>query len=189
MLFTGCSPTPDLLIRKLQLQGTIQIGGEPVELFGTLSDVTNKPARHDQPIHLRLATHGSLPLEVQATIDRTGPVPRDQILVECGNIVLPKLRLGHSKTLRLSVAPTTGSLNVSITLEGDKLSGDVQLVQRQVQITPSVGDELARHEFDSELERAFGEIDSLDSAFPSPAHSTGRNARSVPIWGPQLPRP
>jgi uncharacterized protein (TIGR03545 family) len=163
VLFTGCRPTPDLLIRKLQLQGSLQFGSQPVELVGILSDVTNKPAHHDRPIQLRLTARGSLPLEVQATIDRTGPMPRDQILVDCGDIVLPKLRLGRSKKLRLSLAPTKASLNVRITLEGDKLSGDVQFVQRQVQITPTVGDELARHEFNDELKKAFGEIDALDT--------------------------
>jgi uncharacterized protein (TIGR03545 family) len=163
VLFTGCRPTPDFLIRTLQLQGTARIGGQPIELTGTLSDVTDKPTQHDQPIRLRITTHGSLPLELAATIDRTGPVARDQLLVDCGGIVLPKLRLGRSEKLRLSLAPTTASLHVSITLEGDKLSGDVQLLQRQVQITPTVGDELSRRNFDSEFQKALGEIDSLST--------------------------
>ena len=163
VLFTGCRRTPDLLIRRLQLEGTARIGGQPLELVGTLSDVTDKPARHDQPIRLRLTTRGSLPLELVATIDRTGPIARDQLLVDCGGIVLPKLRLGGSDKLRLSLAPTTASLHVSITLEGDKLSGDVQLVQREVQITPTVGDELSRRNFDGELQKALREIDSLST--------------------------
>ncbi len=161
VLFTGCQPTSDFLIRKLQLQGTAHIAGQPFELVGTLSEVTDKPARHDQPIRLRLTTRGSRPLELVATIDRTGPVARDQLLVDCGGIVLPKLQFGRSEKLRLSLAPTTASLHVSILLEGDKLSGDVQLVQREVEITPTVGQELGRRNFDGELQKALGEIDSL----------------------------
>ena len=161
ILFTGCRPTPDFLIRKLQLRGTTRVGGQPLEFTGTLSDVTDKPARHGQPIRLQLTTRGSLPLEIEATIDRTGPVARDQLIVDCGNFVLPKLRLGRSNKLRLSLAPTTASLNVRITLDGDRLSGDVQLVEREVQITPTVGDELARLGVDDELKRSLAEIDSL----------------------------
>jgi len=82
-------------------------------------------------------------------------------LPRCGNFVLPKLRLGRSNKLRLSLAPTTASLNVRITLDGDRLSGDVQLVEREVQITPTVGDELARLGVDDELKRSLAEIDSL----------------------------
>jgi uncharacterized protein (TIGR03545 family) len=163
VLFTGCHRTPDLLVRKLLLQGTANFADQPVEFSGTITDIADKPARHDQPIRLKLITRGGMPLDVQATIDRTGAVPRDQLLVECGNITLPKLRLGRSNKLRLSLAPTTATINISITLEGDKLSGDVQLVQRQVQITPTVGDELVRRKFDAELHQALGEIETLET--------------------------
>ncbi len=161
VLFAGCHPSPDLLIRTLDLQGTAHIGSQPLELVGTLTDVSDKPARHNQPMRLRLSARGSLPMEIQATIDRTGPVARDQLLVDCGGILIPKLRLGKSHKLQLSLAPTTASLNVSITLLGDKLSGDVQLVQREVQITTSVGDTLAAHHLDRELEKTLGDIGSL----------------------------
>ncbi len=163
ILFTGCRPVPDLLIRKLQLQGTTQFGGQSLELAGTLTDITDKPALHDRPIHLQLSASGPLPLAVDATIDRTGPVARDQLLVESGGIVLPKISLGRSKKLRLSLAPTIATLNVRITLEGDKLSGDVELVQRQVQITPTVGDALVRRNFDMELGKALADVDTLST--------------------------
>ncbi len=163
VLFAGCRRTPDLLIRKLQLQGTAEFAGQSLDVVGSISDVTDKPALHDKPIQLRLSTRGSLPLEVAATIDRTGPVARDRLVVECGSIVLPKLSLGGSKKLRLSLAPTTASLNVILKLEGDRLSGDVRLVQHEVQITPTVGDELAGRNFDGQLENALAAIDSLDT--------------------------
>ena len=161
VLFTGCRPAPNLLIRTLHLQGTTRLAGQPIEFFGTLSGVTDRPARHDQPMRLKLHTRGSLPLQIQATIDRTGPVARDQLLVDCGGLVLPKLSLGGSDKLRLSLAPTAASLNISITLDGDKLSGDIQLVQKQVEIKPSVSDELARLHVDEELEKTLGDVRSL----------------------------
>jgi hypothetical protein len=112
-------------------------------------------------MRLRLATRGSLPLKLQATIDRTGPVARDQLLVDCGGIVLPKLQLGGTSRLGLSLAPTTATLNISITLEGEKLYGDVQVVQRHVQITPTVDEELAELRLDAELAETLGKVTAL----------------------------
>jgi uncharacterized protein (TIGR03545 family) len=156
--FAGCDRRPDLLIRALELRGSGRLAGQPFEIAGTLTDVSNRPALSREPMHLKLTTSGSLQIQMQATIDRTGPVAKDQFLVDCGGIVLPKFRLGHSDKLRLSIAPSTATLNISVTLEGDKLSGDIQLVQKQVQITPSVGDELAKLEVAEALEESLGNI-------------------------------
>lgn len=156
--FVGCPRVPDFVVRSLDLRGTARLGGQSIELVGTLSDLSDEPALHGQPMRLRLTTTGSMPLELQATIDRTGPVARDQLLVDCGGIVLPKLLLGGSNKLRLSLAPTTASINVSLTLEGDRLSGDVQLVQKQVQISPSVGEGLEHVHLADALAGSLGDI-------------------------------
>jgi uncharacterized protein (TIGR03545 family) len=160
VVFTGCRPAPNLLLRTLDVEGTTHFAGQPIEFFGTLSDVADRPARHDRPMRLKLNTRGSLPLKLQATIDRTGPIARDQLLVDC-SLMLPKLSLGSSGKLRLSLAPTAATLNISITLDGDKLSGDVQLIQKQVDIKPSVVGELARLHVDDELDKNLGDVRSL----------------------------
>jgi uncharacterized protein (TIGR03545 family) len=159
--FAGCDRRPDLLIRALELRGSGRLGGQPFDLAGTLTDVSNRPALSREPMHLKLTTSGSLQIQIQATIDRTGAVAKDQFLVDCGGIVLPQFRLGHSDKLRLSIAPSTATLNISVMLEGNKLSGDIQLVQKHVQITPTVGEELAKLEATDALEDALGNIHSV----------------------------
>jgi uncharacterized protein (TIGR03545 family) len=156
--FAGCLRHPDLLIRALDLRGSGRLGGQSFELAGTLTDVSNRPALCNQPMRLKLTTTGSLQIQAQATIDRTGPVAKDQFLVDCGGIVLPKLQLGRSDKLRLSIAPSTATLNIRVELEGDKLSGDVQLVQKQVQIMPSVGEELDRFQVVEALEDSLRDV-------------------------------
>lgn len=156
--FAGCLRHPDLLIRALDLRGSGRLGGQSFELAGTLTDVSDRPALCNQPMRLKLTTTGSLQIQAQATIDRTGPVAKDQFLVDCGGIVLPKLQLGRSDKLRLSIAPSTATLNIRVELEGDKLSGDVQLVQKQVQIMPSVGEELDRFQVVEALEDSLRDV-------------------------------
>ena len=79
-----------------------------------------------------------MPLELQATIDRTGAVPRDELLVDCQGALLHEMALGKADQLGMSLAPSIGSLSVSVVVDGDKLSGDIQMVQQKVQITPAL---------------------------------------------------
>jgi len=138
VLFAGLRPRPELLIRQLDLSGTARINGRPVELAGTLSDFTTEPEIHGQPVRLNLTTTGAMPIKLKATIDRTGPSARDELLADCQGIVIPKLRLGGGKWFGLSVEKSRASLSVSLLLDGEKLSGDVQLIQQQVRVTPDV---------------------------------------------------
>ncbi|MEM8865114.1 MAG: TIGR03545 family protein [Planctomycetota bacterium] len=136
VLFAGVRPRPDLLIETLELSGATRLGGRPVALSGQLTNVTSHPAIHGEPVRLTLNTTGAIPLRVQATIDRTGPIARDELLADCEGLIIPATKLGGDKWLGLSVAASPASLNISIQLDGDQLTGDVQLVQHTVDVTP-----------------------------------------------------
>lgn len=161
--FAGCQRQPDLLVRRLQLQGTARIGGQPIEMAGTLTDLTSHPAIHGRPVELRLTATGSLPLHLEATIDRTGPVPHDAVRLDCRGLLLPTLQLGRADKLGMSLAPSTGVVTASLMLDGDQLTGECQLVQNDVRITPIVGPELARWQLDAALEKSLDDLQSLET--------------------------
>jgi uncharacterized protein (TIGR03545 family) len=138
VLFSGCRPEPGILIRSLQLDGTARIAGQPIELRGNLTNLSSAPRLHTEPIRLHLVGNGSMPLELQATIDRTHATPRDELLVDCQGVLLHQMALGKDEQLGMSLAPSVGSLSVSVVVDGDKLSGDIQMVQQKVQITPAL---------------------------------------------------
>ncbi|TWU00040.1 hypothetical protein Pla108_09830 [Botrimarina colliarenosi] len=137
--FVGVRQRPDLLIRQLEIAGSARLAGRPVELSGVVTDFTTSPALHGEPMRLTLHTTGGLPLEVRATIDRTGPQPIEELIVDCPTLDLPKTELGNAAKFALTMAPSTSSLSVSIRVEGERLSGDVQLIQDRVALTPTVG--------------------------------------------------
>jgi len=161
VVFTGCRPAPGLVIRDLQLQGTARLAGQPVEFVGTLSDFSTAPSRHPKPIQLRLKSIRSLPLQLQATVDRTGPIARDELLLDCGGLVLPESKLGQDDALSLSLAPSTGSLSVSAAVKGEQLSGDIQIVQRQLEMLPTLHGELRNLPLAAPLEESLKGIDAL----------------------------
>lgn len=138
VLFAGCRPEPGMLIRSLQLVGVARIVRQPVEFRGVLLNLSSTPQLHNEPMRLHLTGRGSLPMELQATIDRTGRTPRDELLVDCQGVLLHEMALGKADQLRMSLAPSVGSLSVSVVVNGDKLSGDIQMVQQKVQMTPAL---------------------------------------------------
>ncbi|HEX5470984.1 MAG TPA: hypothetical protein VFW73_03815 [Lacipirellulaceae bacterium] len=138
ILFAGCSQEPGILIRSLQLEGTCRIGGQPVELRGVLTNLASQPRLYHEPMRLHFFGRGSMPLELQVTIDRSGTLPRDELLIDCQGMLLPAVALGGSDQFEMKLAPSVGSVSISVAVEGDRLTGDVQMVQHNVQITPAV---------------------------------------------------
>jgi uncharacterized protein (TIGR03545 family) len=138
VLFAGCRPAPELLIRALELRGTSRLGGHPVELRGVLTDFTTAPSVHAKPIRLRLKSTGEQPVELQAIIDRTASVPRDELIVSGSSIALPKLELGRPDELRLTLGPSPSLLSAHLVVNGESLVGEIQLVQNRVQPMPNL---------------------------------------------------
>jgi uncharacterized protein (TIGR03545 family) len=161
IVFAGAQAKPNLLVRALELQGSARIASQPVELRGLLTDLTTMPARHTEPMRLKLQTSGSLPVELQATIDRTRGVLRDALRMDCQGIVLPTLALGRSDQVAMTIGPSVGSLSVSVAVDGDKLTGEIQMVQKNVRIMPAVGGGFAGVPVAAALEESLGRIDSL----------------------------
>jgi hypothetical protein len=161
VLFAGCRPAPNFLIRELQLQGEARVGGRAFELSGLVAGVTNDPRCHGKPLDVRLTSTGSQPLDVRATIDRTGSVARDELLIDCRDIVLPEYRLGRSEELELRLCPSTAAVSISLAVEGEKLSGDIQIVQKEVKLEPELNGDLREAPLDEPVHRALSSLNRV----------------------------
>lgn len=139
--FQGVEARPDLLVRKLDIEGTTQLAGQPVSMYGLITNFTTQPSMHSEPLTLEMTTVGNLPLNVQASLDRTGSVAIDEITVDCHTLTTPAMRLGSNKSFALNMQPSTASLSISLRIEGEKLSGELQLVQRDVRMNPELAGE------------------------------------------------
>lgn len=139
--FVGVRQRPDLLIRELELAGATRLAGRPVELAGVVRDFTTAPELHGEPIRAELRADGALPLEVHVAIHRAGGTPVDELLLDCPGFDLPGASLGNDRKLAMRMAPSTGSVSVSLRVEGERLTGELQLVQDRVTLTPIVGDQ------------------------------------------------
>jgi uncharacterized protein (TIGR03545 family) len=161
ILFSGVHPRPAIVIRNLEVQGETNASGQNVAFRGLLKNLTTSPALHDVPIQLKLSSVGSTPMEVRATIDRTRGQVRDELFVDCRDMRLVERTLGPAEPLQLKLSPCAGSLSVSLSVTKDKLSGDIQFVQKDVKITPAVTGKLSDSALSKSLTENLGEVNSL----------------------------
>ncbi len=77
-------------------------------------------------------------MELQAIIDRTDSVPRDELIVSGSGVALPRLELGRPDELSLMLGPSPSSLSAHLVVNGESLVGEIQLVQNRVQPMPTL---------------------------------------------------
>jgi uncharacterized protein (TIGR03545 family) len=161
LVFAASQRSPNLIVRALDLRGAARIAGQPVEFRGTISGLSTEPALMAEPVRLRLEATGSMPLQVQAIIDRSHGIRRDSLLVDCRGILLPKVELGAPAELAISMEPSVGCLSMSIAADGDRITGDIQMVQKNVRLKPTLAGSLDGVPIASALEETLCQIDSL----------------------------
>src|SRR5690606_21547915 len=113
VLFAGVTQYPDVLVRMIDLHGVAKLGGRPIEIAGTLTDFTTQPTLHGEPMRLRLVSEGTLPIQVQAVIDRTGDTPRDELLALCDGLAIPGMSLGKAEQMSIAVSPNTAAIQIA----------------------------------------------------------------------------
>ena len=164
VLFAGCRQIPDLLVRKLDISGTAQLAGESVAMQGRLTDFTTQPQLHGVPMQLSLATTNGVPLNVEATIDRTGPLPHDVLVAHCPSAPLPRFEFGNDERFKLAAPPSTARLSLNLTIEGEQLDGAIQIDQQAVPLELTVaGDNGGRLKqvFSDSLSRSLAQVSSI----------------------------
>jgi uncharacterized protein (TIGR03545 family) len=161
ILFAGCQDRSNILIRALELEGTAQITNRAVELRGAVSNFTTAPTLLNEPMRLRLQAVGGMPIELQATIDRAPGAIHDTIVMDCQGLLVPPVDLGRTDEVALSLGPSTASLSVSVAVDGDKLNGEIQMVQRDVHIVPSAGGGFRDAAVGASLEESLGCVESF----------------------------
>jgi uncharacterized protein (TIGR03545 family) len=161
VLFAGVLPAPNLIVRGLDVRGTARITAQPVEFRGTLAGLSTQPELMAEPLRLRLEATGSMPVELQAIVDRTHGLKRDSLLMDCQGILLPRIELGAPDELAISMEPSVGALSLSVALDGERLTGDIQMVQKNVRLKPALAGALYDVPIAGALEETLGRVDTL----------------------------
>jgi uncharacterized protein (TIGR03545 family) len=131
--FVGPQPQPWLHVRQLALSGTARLGTMSTDWIGTLTDVSSQPALLEKPTQLHMQGIGASDFTVDVALDRTGTMARDDIRIDCPDLLLPARTLGGG-TLALQLSPGETNLQLHLALAGEQLDGQIHLKQPAVQL-------------------------------------------------------
>jgi uncharacterized protein (TIGR03545 family) len=188
VVFVGIRQRPDFVLKQLAIDGQAEVDDEPFGFQGIAEDLATQPALYGKPARFRIEVHGKVRLQIDATIDRTTPVAREHLVVECPAIDQPPRALGKPGEFAVLVSP--GSTRVSIVLDliGDELAGRMTVRQAPVELIPDLGPRLAGSRFVENLQTALREIRAIEAT----VDVSGRIRQ--PAWtiqsdlGPQIAR-
>jgi uncharacterized protein (TIGR03545 family) len=128
--------TVGVSLHAMALHGYCDAGGKAIKVRGTLCDFTTAPSCPDRPTRLHLTSVDSPALELSATLDRTGPIARDELRIEAQELGVAPLKLGGAEGLLLAVESSSATFGVDVTLRGEQLSGELQFAQEGLRLTP-----------------------------------------------------
>ena len=176
IFFVGCQQVPDLLIRSLDVDGTLQIDRQPVKFVGEIHNLTSEPVVHGQPVRVEIVANGDLKIRLVATLDRTEKLACDEIEVSCRGLRYPGVRLGRADSLQIDFAPSSADVNLHLKVVGNELSGNIFLEQPVVKTGSQFADSLVS----SELETAVA--NSLHGPDPLATRVTFSGTLEKPAW-------
>lgn len=185
VVFAGTRKRPDWLFQQLAIEGQARVEEEVIRFRGTATDLCSQPAWHGKPTTLSIEVAGKVRVEVEARVDRTGPTPRDHLVVRCPAIEQPPRVWGDPEGLALVVSPGQTRLDLVLDLAERQLQGRLVVVQEPLELVPQA--ERLQHEpWWPELELALGQIRSMEATVEISGSIDRPQWRLISNLGPQV---
>lgn len=153
---------PRYLVERLQLEGSASLGGETLEVVGTLTGATSEPHLWADPMRISLRGSGATVLSLEATLDRRKAVAVDRLQFDCPQLAMPGRTLGNSEKLAIEIAPGLASVRIDLTLTDDQLAGKIAFSQPTMQLTLGTGSTRNR-QLTAALEQALAGVSQVDA--------------------------
>ncbi len=138
VVFDGGQPLPDVWVKLLRLEGSARLGGQPLEIVGTLHDWSTQSHRIEKPTTLELRTSGGLPLTLQASFNRLGDTPRDDYTIRAHGLAIPGGNVGKQGKVQFTISGSTADVLATFRLEGENLSGRLVITQQGLGVKPEI---------------------------------------------------
>jgi len=154
---------PDFLIRGATLGGEGELFGRTVRFHGYAWGITSQPERYGGPMLLDVQTEGAAAMRIRAGVDRSGPVARERIVVDCPRLSRDRLTLGNPEQLCLAAAPGTMRLAALLETRGDGLVGHITLDQETPLLEARLGPGCANARLARRVQAALGSIEGVSA--------------------------
>ena len=128
--FAGAADHPLFWLQEASLTGSLErgVGGPESRTFqGHLFDFCSHPQRLGRPTRLELELTGNTPVTLNASLDRTTPVARDQILIQLPRVAMGEKPLGKPQSVALAMPAGELSITVNLNVVDQQLDGRIDL--------------------------------------------------------------
>jgi len=153
---------PRYLVERLQLEGFASLGGEQLQIVGTLTGATTEPHLWADPMRISLQGSGVTQLSLEATLDRREDAAIDHLHIDCPQLAMPGRTLGNPHKLAIEISPGAAMVQIYLTLTDDKLAGEIVFSQPSVELTVSASSTKNRH-LTAAIEQALASIGNLEA--------------------------
>ena len=187
ILFNVARQRPDMLIRKLLIEGKAKIGDRPVQFAGVVNDFTPQPKRHDKPALVRLQTSGAVVASIHATIDSTGDVTTTDIAIDCPHFQQPSVTLGSADSLAVTAAAGEARVWGHVKLIGDDhFQGQIIYKRDQISLVPKLNDRYSKQLLTDGWQSAFHDVQNLHAVVDLTGQLASPQWKLKTNLGPQL---
>ena len=138
VIFPCMVRSPDVLIRKLLVDGGGTVDGEEFQFSGLIGDITHQPTRHDHPTSVEIKADGAIQLIAKAILDRRGKSPTEHFVIDIPALTQSARTLGDSEKLAVSISPGKAKVRIDLKLQGDDVAGLIDIHQDNVTVTPQL---------------------------------------------------
>lgn len=131
-------PLPDYVARLIEVNGRGEIGGDQMDVRGTIVDVSSDPSLYGKPTVIRMAGRGEADVQMKAELDRTKDVPANIVDIAYVLDQATTNKLGDDDSLVVEVRAGSTRWNVHVETVGEELAGTVLMVQEPVLLIPEM---------------------------------------------------
>ena len=186
VIFPSMVRSPDLLIRKLLVDGSGTADGQEFAFSGIIGDITHQPRRHNKPTTVKIESNGAVQLTANATLDRRGDQPTERFVVDIPSLTQSARTLGDAEKLAVSISPGKAKIHVDLKLRGDAIAGTIDFRQDNVAVTPQLKQAYSKEILAADADKAFDAISTIHAVVQVGGQVKKPALRLQSNLGPQL---
>jgi|GEM_PF-6760649 len=154
---------PPLLIERMAIDGMLPLAGVDYGFSGEIRDITSDPSHLGRPIECEMKLEGPAACNMHLTVDATGDVLRQHLVVSCPNLQLEKQTLGRADRLAIDVAPGRMEIGADIVVEDDEVFGTIITKQNGAKLTMATREDTVIGRWNPRLQQLVDSIRSIDT--------------------------
>ncbi len=163
LFFHESQIAPQTVLNELALKGFVDFADESVSIEGIVRGLSSNPKLASAPVEMILNTTSGGQLSIQALLDSRGDQSHDHVLINCPNLPAGERTLGDPRRLAVAVSPGVAQMWVRMEVNGEQVTGEVIIKQKNVTLTPQLDPKFAGDQISQLAAAALAGVDRIET--------------------------